>query len=160
MSNKPADFMIEGAQVVFKNFAGEEGMYNEKGKRNFAVILPEDTAEQMLQDGWNVKRLKVREDDEDRVVGDAYVSVEVSYKNRPPHIVAITSAGRTDLTEDTVETLDWAEFENVDLICNAYVWDVNGKSGIKAYLKSMYATIKEDALALKYAQLSEPEGEA
>lgn len=153
MSKNTKEFMIEGAQVVFRNFSGKEGMYNAEGDRNFSVILPEDVAEQMLDDGWNVKRLKVREDDEDRDMGDPYITISVSYRNRPPHVVAITTHKKTNLTEDTIDSLDWAELDNVDLIANPYHWEVNGKSGIKAYLKSMYVTIKEDALELKYAQI-------
>jgi hypothetical protein len=153
MPKNTKEIMIEDARIVFPNFAGKEGMYNTEGDRNFSVILPEDVAEQMLEDGWNVKRLKIREDDEDRDVGDPYIQISVSFKVRPPHVVAITSTKRTNLSEDTIDMLDWAEFENVDLIANPYHWDVNGKTGIKAYLKSMYVTIKEDPLELKYAAM-------
>jgi len=33
---------------------------------------------------------------------------------------------------------------------------VNGKSGIKAYLQSMYITIEEDPLEAKYSELDRP----
>jgi hypothetical protein len=33
-----------------------------------------------------------------------------------------------------------------------YAWDVNGKTGVKAYLKTLFVTIDEDALELKYGQ--------
>jgi len=144
-------FRIDGAQLIFRNFEGKEGMYNKKGDRNFAVIIPdEDTAQQMLRDGWAVKYLDPREE------GDAptpYISVNVKFENRPPRITLITSNARTNLTEDTVETLDWANLSNVDLICRSFYWEVNGKSGIKAYLQTMFATLEEDELERKYAQM-------
>lgn len=142
-------FMIEDAQIMFRNFAGKEGPYNRAGSRNFAVLIPDEkTAKRMLKDDWNVKYLDPREEGDEPI---PYISVEVSYKNRPPRVVMLTSNAKTSLNEDAVEVLDYADIQKVDLICNAYDWTVNGKSGVKAYLKSMFVTIDEDYLERKYA---------
>lgn len=151
----PADntVLMEGVRIIFRNFAGKEGQYNREGDRNFGVILPSDVAEAMAADGWNVKMLKPREDDEE---GEEtpWLAVTVAYdKGRPPKVVMITDRGRTNLDADTVEMLDWADVKNVDLIVRPYNWDVNGRSGIKAYLQSMYVTIEEDELERKYADM-------
>ena len=42
------------------------------------------------------------------------------------------------------------DIETVDLIVNGSYYEMNGKSGLKAYLQSMFVTIREDALELKY----------
>jgi len=84
-----------------------------------------------------------------------YLPVSVNFKGRPPRIVLITSRGRTNLDESTVEMLDWADIINVDLIIRPYEWTVNNKSGVKAYLQSIYATIDEDPLEVKYNQLDQ-----
>lgn len=145
--------MIEGAKILFRNFSGKEGQYNREGERNFAVLLDRILAEALAADGWNVKWLKPREDDEEQVE-QAYLSVSVNFeKGRPPKVEQITSRGRTQLEEHELDTLDWADIANVDMIIRPYEWSVNGKSGIKAYLKSIYVTIEEDALELKYASL-------
>lgn len=141
-------FMVEDARLVFRNFSGKEGQYNRDGDRNFSVILTDDLAKVMLNDGWNVKYLASREE------GDPdtpYIQVAVSYKNRPPRVIMITSTSRTNLSEESISVLDWADIQTCDLIARAYEWEVNGKTGIKAYLQSMFITIEEDALERKYA---------
>jgi hypothetical protein len=145
---------MEGVRIIFRNFAGKEGQYNREGDRNFAVLLDDTIANSMAEDGWNVKWLKPREEDEDEST-QAYLQVSVNFKGRPPRIVLITSRGRTNLDEGQVEMLDWADIKNVDLIVRPYEWVVNQKSGIKAYLQSIYVTIEEDALELKYAELDQ-----
>lgn len=141
-------FKIEGAQLIYCNFKGRESQFNNEGDRNFCVILDDKVAKQMAKDGWNVKFPEPR-DEED--VRDPYIQVSVKYKFRPPKIVMLTSTSRTFLTEENVEILDGMDFANVDLIANASHWEVGGKSGIKAYLKTMYVTLDEDDLDLKYA---------
>jgi hypothetical protein len=145
--------IMEGVRIIFRNFSGKEGQYNREGDRNFAVLLDEKTADMMAADGWNVKMLKPRDDDEEGAVPQPYLPVAVNFRGRPPRIVMITSRNRTTLGEDQVETLDWVDILNVDLIVRPYEWTVNGKSGIKAYLQSMYVTIEEDPLEAKYSEL-------
>ena len=146
--------LMEGVRIIFRNFTGREGQYNREGDRNFAVLLDDTVANSMAEDGWNIKWLKPREDDEDES-SQAYIQVSVNFKGRPPRIVLVTTRGRTNLDEGSIEMLDWADIQNVDLIIRPYEWSVNGKTGIKAYLQSIYVTIEEDALELKYAQMDE-----
>ena len=145
--------LMEGVRIIFRNFAGKEGQYNREGDRNFAVLLDDTTAEAMTVDGWNVKWLKPREDDEEETQ-QAYLPVSVNFeKGRPPRVVMITSRGRTNLDGTDVELLDWADITNVDLIVRPYTWEVSGKTGVKAYLQSLYVTIEEDELERKYAEM-------
>jgi len=147
--------LMEGVRIIFRNFAGKEGQYNREGDRNFAVLLDDTVASTLAEDGWNVKWLKPREEDEAEEPTQAYLQVSVNFKGRPPRIVLITSRGRTNLDEGSVEMLDWADIQNVDLIVRPYEWVVNNKSGIKAYLQSIYVTIEEDALEKKYAEMDQ-----
>jgi hypothetical protein len=146
--------MMEGVRIIFRNFAGREGQYNREGDRNFAVLLDEGIARQMAEDEWNVKWLRPRTEEEGEEP-QAYLPISVNYKGRPPRIVLITSRGRTNLDESQVEMLDWVDILNVDLIVRPYAWTVNGKSGVKAYLQSIYVTIEEDLLEQKYSELDQ-----
>lgn len=141
------NIIIEEARLVFRNFSGAEGKFNPAGRRNFCVILPEDLSKDLERDGWNVRYLTPRDEEEEPT---PYLQVTVNYDNRPPKIVLITSRGKTRLDEDTVGMLDWAEIKTADLIITPYNWEVSGKSGVKAYTKSLYVTLVEDALEEKY----------
>ena len=129
------DIKIENAKIKFRNFSGREKEYNPKGRRNFSVILDDETAERLLADGWNVKP--------DRYDGHT-LPVAVEFKNFPPKIVQISGSNKVILTEKQVGLLDDAEIINIDLKIRPYNYNVNGKAGIKAYCKTMYVTIEED----------------
>jgi len=148
MSDEVKTFMVEDAPIIFRNFAGKEGQYNREGDRNFAVILAPDVAIAMLADGWNVRYLEPREEGDDPT---PYIQIAVNFKNRPPRVVLLTATSRTQLDEDSVEVLDWADIKTADLIARAYDWVVNGKTGTKAYLQSLFVTIEEDLLEQKYS---------
>ena len=141
--------LFENCRIIFRNFAGEQSQYNRAGDRNFCVVIEDkEVADKLAADGWNIKHLPPLDEGGEET---SYLPVAVSYNNVPPTIVMLSSRGRTHLDESTIDILDYAEIETVDLIVNPYNWEVNGKSGVKAYVKSMYVTIREDALARKYA---------
>lgn len=145
--------LIEDAHILpgqFRNFTGREGQYNREGDRNFALLLDPQLAAEMLQDGWNVKQLKPREEG---VEGDYYITVSVGFKNRPPLLVLISSKGRLNLGQHECEIFDWVDIAKADVIIRPYKWNVQGKSGIKAYVKSLFITVREDYLELKYADV-------
>lgn len=146
--------IIEDARLLFRNFAGREQLpFNSAGDRNFCVLLDPKMADQLRNNGWNVKQLRAREEDD---VPQDYIQVTVNYKKgRPPRVVMITSKGRIDLGSDEVEMLDYAEIKNVDIVINPYNWEVGDNKGVKAYLKSAFVTINEDELDLKYADLQD-----
>lgn len=142
---------LEGVKLIFSNFGGAEKPFNKEGDRNFGVLLDDETAEAMQLDGWNVKYLKPRDE------GDkpqAMIRVKVNMKSgRKPRIFMVTSRNKTMLDEASAEVLDWSNIKAADVTLNPYAYDVNGNTGITAYLVSIYATIEEDYLDLKYADV-------
>lgn len=159
-----SQLMIENAEVLFRNFAGLPSQYNPPGSRNFVVKLDRDVADAMIKDGWSVGTLKPRDEGDEP---EPMVRVTVKYTNRlgqpvkrPPQIVMITSRGRNTIPEELVDTLDWVDIKQVDLVIRPFHWTMHEgtameKRGISAYLKSFYVTIEEDPLELKYADIPE-----
>lgn len=144
------NIVMENARILFRNFSGNPTKFSAKGKRTFCLVITPEMADTLSEEGWNVKFLKPREE------GDSptpYIQVNVGFKDdqsKNPKIYMVTRKKKTLLNENTVGMLDFAEIDNVDIIVTPYKWDVNGKQGISAYLKTMYVSVIEEDFGGKY----------
>lgn len=146
MDRKYEPITIKEAQLFKTNFSGKEiPPYNPEGRRNFCVFIDDlRVAEDMEADGWNIRWLEPKQEGDQR---KAFLSVAVNFSNRPPKILLYTSRGETQIKEDEVNMLDWAEKTRVDITINPRYWeDKDGRQRIKAYLRTMLVWIYEDDL--------------
>ena len=156
MSNNHIDnISIRDAKIMFRNFSGKPDKFNPQGgRRIFSVRLTNELADNLKADGWNIKYLKPREDDEEP---KPFIQVRINYGEISPKIYLVTKKHKTLLDEESVGTLDNEEIANVDIVIRPYCWNVNEKTGITAYVKNMYVTIVEDEFAEKYDKPEEEE---
>lgn len=138
---------LEEARIGFRNFSGKEGKFNKEGDRNFAIFLDADVAKQMAEDGWNIKWLEPRDDQDDP---QAFIKVKVNFRNRPPRVFIVTSRNKTAIGEEMVDMIDWVDIEYSDVKITPYHYEVNGRTGVTAYLQAIYVKIVEDDLHKKY----------
>lgn len=150
MAKNIENIKIENARIVFRNLSGKPDKFNPQGgKRSFSVVIEDpEFANELKKEGWNIKQFNPSPDSDEEPAH--FISVKVSYNNIPPHIYLCTSKNKTLLNEDTVGQLDYAEISNVDIVITPYQYEMNGRSGISAYVKTMYVTVVEDEFASKY----------
>lgn len=151
---------IEDAHILYRNFSGRENKYNRAGQRNFCVYIDDPVdAQHFIDEGWNVRVRPPRENGEEP---RPYIQVAVSFNKIPPTIYMLTKRKKVKLDEESIDTLDFAEIRHIDLTIRPYNWIIqegtkNEKSGVKAYLRSMYVVIDEDEFAEKYASDEYPQ---
>lgn len=144
---------IYNAVLAFRNFRGLAKQFNPAGKRNFCVMLDEETAAAMEADQWRIKYLQPTEP------GDSprpYIKVNVSYGTRTnpdgtvqkygPDIFLRTGDNNTLQDENTIGNLDVADIENARIRIRPY--EVNGK--LSAWLVKAYFTAKVDKFDMFY----------
>lgn len=142
---------IEGAMIIWKNFSGERDKFN-PGKRGFSVVIDDTVmADELRQEGWNVKDRPLQEGADDSEQ-EWTLPVKLNM-NRYTQVWLIVGNHKTLLDEDTVSQLDVVDIVNCDISIRPYEWEMNGRTGITAYVDSMYVTIRENKFAEKYADL-------
>lgn len=142
---------IEGANIIWKNFSGERDRFN-PGKRGFSVVIDDAVmADELKQEGWNVKKRPLQEG-ADPSEQEWTLPVKLNM-NRYTQVWLIVGNHKTLLNEDTVAQLDVVDITDCDLSIRPYEWEMSGRTGITAYVDSMYVTIRENKFAEKYADL-------
>ena len=141
---------IEDARIIYRNFAGAGSKYNREGDRNFAVIIPDqETADALIEDGWNVKiKAPINPDDSPFM----FLPVKVKFNNRGPAAYVKSGNSVKRLNEETIDMLDEIDIQSVDMDLRPYDWEVNDKNGRSAYLQSINVIQNIDRFGAKYEE--------
>lgn len=139
---------IKNARIIYKNFAGRADKYNEKGKRNFALVLNQAQADDLANKGFNVKSRPPRDAQDDTLY---YIKVNVQFDTagRPPRVVMVEDV-QTKLSEDMVDLLDDMYIDYVNIRFRGYEYDPGKQS---AFLQTLYAAVKTDDLASEFSDV-------
>ena len=142
------NFRIDNAYIPggrWRNFSGIPNDVNKSGERKFTIFLPKELADIMTDIGWYVKSKDPRNEGDDPTY---FIEVAVSWKLRAPLITLVSYDGvKTDLTKDTVGILDSVDIEKATVEINPNNWDVNGKTGCKAYLYELEVHARKPRMA-------------
>lgn len=157
MNKRIPNLYLENAEVLpgsFRNFAGKASRYNKEGNRNFNIVISDEKmARRLINDGWNLHLMKPRGDDENDAPTRYKLNVTVSYRYRPPEIHLYSGKRETLLDEETIGTLDYADYSTADLTIRPRPWiDDDGSRKIKAYLAEMRVVIQPNRWDDKYAR--------
>ena len=146
---------IDDCRITHKNFSGKKSEYNREGDMNFSVVIPdEEIAEELRNDGWNVKIKPPYDADSDPFM---YLPVKVKFNGRGPHIYVKTGNSMNKLDENEVHRIDKISIQRVDVDIRPYDWTANGKSGRTAYLQNLLVYQDIDRFAQRYAEEEFPE---
>jgi hypothetical protein len=153
------DIEIGNAQIkwAFSHFDGREDTFNAEGDHNFTVMLDEEFARKLMDDGWSVRVMDGYEEGDPQ---EYLLKVKISYKFEPPKVYLIKTnaegvprkirADQRDLSDIRRDTT-----ENIDVIITPSRWVHGQNTGITAYVKELYATVRQSRFAEQYADFEE-----
>jgi len=155
---------LENVKIMggsYKNFTGRKNEYNPLGYRSFCLIIDDPAfADQLRNDGWNVK---IRAPKDEGELPVQYLQVRLSFTDdesntsgnvfKDPTVRRVCNGTIVDLDRNTTAQLDDDEILYVDVRLRPSYWNVraNGRTGYTGYVKELYANV-EESLGSKYAQ--------
>lgn len=158
MADKKQDWIddveLEDAQVkwAFSHFDGREDTFNASGDHNFTVILPEETAKKLMDEGWAVRELEGYEEGDPP---EYILKIKISYRYEPPKIYLIKGDRKLRAEERDLADITRSTCEQVDVIITPSRWVNGNRSGITAYAKELYAKVRESRFSANYADYQE-----
>lgn len=163
-NNKKQPICMEGAELVFKNFAGKtktvRGMTVNTPRRdgtpdrNFGVVINDlSLAQRLINEGWNVKQFH---NDDPNAEPDYWLPVKLTFRTQDHNpsntkVMMINPDGSAvRLFADTVSTLDHVRVGRANIIITPFEWASPQGAGITAYTRTLYCFVEDDDPWAKY----------
>lgn len=151
---------IEDTNFIWRtNFSGDPERDSFGSDARVAnIIIPDPAqAEELIDEGFNIKQTKPREGEEEGFEPTYFVSVKVNFDSfNPPRIYLVSGdADPLLLDEESIDILDRCQVLNVNATLNPYE---NPRTGRKSlYVRTMYVEqdIEDDPFAQRYARRGE-----
>lgn len=148
---------IENTRFIFMtNFSGdpERDNFGSDARKANLVIPDYDQAMELIDQGFNVRATKPRQDDEEDFVPTYFISVNANYDTDwPPKIYLVTGDEEPRLLdEESVGIIDKCYVLNVNAVLNPYENQRTGRKSL--YVRTMYVEqdIEDDPYASRYAR--------
>lgn len=146
---KLGNLTLEDAKFFGRpNFSGEEDQFKD-ARRKFTVLIPNETADQLRDLGWNVKTNIPTQ--EQVAEGREMISHLKVMVDRTADIWVLMGEEREKLNEQTMGVLDKSRVERLDMEIRAWEYDPEDKPGeFSARLVTLIAVIRPNILSAKY----------
>ena len=149
------EIAVENAVIIWTNFAGAPTKYDRNGgKRTFTLVLPEHMANELQDEGWNIKFREPKDEDSDPLY---FTEIAINLDARkPPQFTVFTEfAGKKrarPLRGDAIGELDNIDIESVDLVIGVHRYD-GDKYTAKGYANVVNVIqAKDEYFGDKYAE--------
>lgn len=146
---------IENTRFIFEtNFSGEPSRdrFRSTQRRANIIINNPDLAQELIDEGFNVRETKPREGEEEGFIPTYFIAIKANYDSKwPPKIYLVS--GDSDpvlLDAETVGQIDQISVDNVNVQLNTRYTE-NGNS---LYVRTMYVEqgVGNDPFAARYAR--------
>lgn len=145
--------IIEDTRFIFDtNFSGDpkrDPKFHSSERKGNIIINNPELAQELIDEGFNVRETKPREGEEEGHVPTYFVAIKANYDSKwPPKIYLVSGDSEPVLLdEETVCQIDQISVENVCVELNVY-------NGSTLYIRTMYVEqgVGGDPFAARYAR--------
>lgn len=138
-------YVVKGARILFPNFEGAEQQYNQAGKRNFRLDLPEDLAEELKGRGVYVRERPNQDGD-----GSLYLVKIGIYQDADVRL--LTGGNLSALSYDNFEMID-REFRKGHIINGQINLEFHISRNTRVANGSLYARLDTIVMPLRKSHL-------